>query len=67
MRQPDINTLNKAEEHVKDATLALRNIEWENPKGVECEMVFHALASLAEAQQFLAWLRNYQDTFYNTK
>lgn len=39
MRQADLNRVNKAKEHFKDAVTILNNIKWENTTCIESEFL----------------------------
>ena len=62
MRQPDINRVVKAREHLKAATTILNNIKWDNVNGMEDLYLQQARGSIKDADISLNSTIFIQDT-----
>lgn len=67
MRQPDINRLNRALEHLKSATTQLSSIKWENTTAMEYGLLSKAKGNI----QYVCWniedIKNIQNENSNEK
>lgn len=61
MRQPDINRVKKAREHLKAATTILSNIKWENQNSVESYLINETKSQIQDADSTMMDLLNIQD------
>ena len=61
MKQPDINRVRKAQDHIKAALTVLGNIKWENTGAREDGLLLEAKASFAAANVYLADIINMQE------
>lgn len=60
MRQPDINRVLKALDHLKAASLILNNIKWENTTGKEDGLLHEARQAFRVAGDYLQDVINIQ-------
>lgn len=60
MRQPDINRVNKAREHLKAAITILSNINWLNTSMIESNFITLAKEDIEEADAHLTDIINIQ-------
>ncbi len=61
MRQPDINRVKKAREHLKAATTILSNIKWENTNSMESHLISETKLQIQDADSTMMDLLNIQD------
>ena len=61
MRQPDLNRVNRAMEHVRAAETVLRSIKWETIKMQEDLLRMDALNTLRDVEGILGDIINLQD------
>ena len=61
MRQPDINRVKKAREHLKAATTILSNIKWENQNSMESYLISETKSQIQDADTTMMDLLNIQD------
>lgn len=61
MRQPDINRVKKAMEHLKAATTILSNIKWENQNSMESYLISETKSQIQDADTTMMDLLNIQD------
>ena len=61
MRQPDINRVKKAREHLKAATTILSNIKWENQNSMESYLISETKSQIQDADTTMMDLLNIQE------
>lgn len=61
MRQPDLNRVNRAMEHVRAANTVLNSIKWENITALEDEFRCKAKQTLRDVECILCDIINIQD------
>lgn len=61
MRQPDINRVKKAREHLKDANFILSNIKWENTNSMESYLISETKSQILDADTTMMDLLSIQE------
>lgn len=54
MKQPDINRVRKAQDHIKAALTVLGHIKWENTSEKEYDLLLNAKEGFATTSSYLA-------------
>ena len=67
MRQPDINRLTRALEHLAAATTLLSNIKWENTTMMEDTLLKKAKENIKWATWYIGDIKNIQNENSNEK